>query len=304
MFNDNILTFNKNDNINVQSNYGTGLLSPDSAYKNINISLSLTLSTILNIIYTITYLWSESLQTSPLISSNSHYKNTVISTVYNLLLINILSFALVKYSNINIKENLIKFRTFATYMISCITGAIIFGLMGEIPWLKGLAFVPGFWGHLDVKAKLTIIFLGLTTSILIINEIMDSIKIKKCKRILPLLFGYILMYILVYVLLASYHSESINIHVHHAIFSSILSIFFVNWENKIELIMHGVLMGIMIEGINFYGIGELCLFLTNNTANIDLKNSIVVAGFSTFIGTTLISALDLLYVYFDKPYYN
>ena len=61
-------------------------------------------------------------------------------------------------------------------------------------------------------------------------------------------------------------------------------------------------MGIMIEGINFYGIGELSLFLTNNTANIDLKNSIVVAGFATFIGTTIISILDLLYVYFDRRY--
>ena len=304
MFNDNnFLTFNKNNNIAVQSGDKIKLLSPDSfSYKNINISLSSTLTTILNIIYTITYLWSESLQTSSLISSDSHYKNTVISTVYNLLLINILSFALVKYSNINIKENLIKFRTFAIYMISCILGAIIFGLMGEIPWLKRLAFVPGFWSHLDVKAKLTIIFLGMTTLMLVINEIIDSIKVKKCKRILALLLGYVVMYMLVYILLSSYDSESINIHVHHAIFSSILSLFFVNWENKIELIMHGVLMGIMIEGINFYGIGELSLFLTNNTANIDLKNSIVVAGFATFIGTTLISALDLIYIYFERRY--
>ena len=49
MFNDNILTFNKKDNINVQSNYETELLGPDSSYKNINISLSSTLTTILNI---------------------------------------------------------------------------------------------------------------------------------------------------------------------------------------------------------------------------------------------------------------
>ena len=110
------------------------------------------------------------------------------------------------------------------------------------------------------------------------------------------------MYALVYLLLSSYGSESINIHVHHAIFASVLTLFFVNWENKIELIMHGVLMGIMIEGINFYGIGELSLFLTNNTGIINLKNSIVVAGFASFIGTLCISILDLLYIYFDKKY--
>ena len=187
-------------------------------------------------------------------------------------------------------------------MVSCILGAVIFGLMGEIPWLRHLEFIPGFWNHLDTKAKLTIIFLGLTTTILIMNEIMESIKVRKCRRIIGLLLGYVFMYSLVYLLLSSYNAKSINIHVHHAIFSSILTLCFVNWENTIELIMHGVLMGIMIEGINFYGIGELSLFLTNNTGNIDFKNSVVVAGFASFIGTMFISILDLIYTYFEKLY--
>lgn len=303
MFNDNFLTFNRNDNIAVQSGEKMILLKKKSfEYKNINLSSIKTLMGILNIIYSITYLWSEVLQSSPLISQGDHYKNTVISTVYDLLFVNILGFALIKYSNINLREDLIKFRTFGVYMVSCILGAVIFGLMGEIPWLRHLEFIPGFWNHLDTKAKLTIIFLGLTTTILIMNEIMESIKVRKCRRIIGLLLGYVFMYSLVYLLLSSYNAKSINIHVHHAIFSSILTLCFVNWENTIELIMHGVLMGIMIEGINFYGIGELSLFLTNNTGNIDFKNSVVVAGFASFIGTMFISILDLIYTYFEKLY--
>ena len=303
MFNDNFLTFNRNDNIAVQSGEKMILLKKKSfEYKNINLSSIKTLTGILNIIYSITYLWSEVLQSSPLISQGDHYKNTVISTVYDLLFVNILGFALIKYSNINLREDLIKFRTFGVYMVSCILGAVIFGLMGEIPWLRHLEFIPGFWNHLDTKAKLTIIFLGLTTTILIMNEIMESIKVRKCRRIIGLLLGYVFMYSLVYLLLSSYNAKSINIHVHHAIFSSILTLCFVNWENTIELIMHGVLMGIMIEGINFYGIGELSLFLTNNTGNIDFKNSVVVAGFASFIGTMFISILDLIYTYFEKLY--
>ena len=303
MFNDNFLTFNRNDNIAVQSGEKMILLKKKSfEYKNINLSSIKTLIGILNIIYSITYLWSEVLQSSPLISQGDHYKNTVISTVYDLLFVNILGFALIKYSNINLREDLIKFRTFGVYMVSCILGAVIFGLMGEIPWLRHLEFIPGFWNHLDTKAKLTIIFLGLTTTILIMNEIMESIKVRKCRRIIGLLLGYVFMYSLVYLLLSSYNAKSINIHVHHAIFSSILTLCFVNWENTIELIMHGVLMGIMIEGINFYGIGELSLFLTNNTGDIDFKNSVVVAGFASFIGTMFISILDLLYTYFEKIY--
>tara|TARA_B100001093_G_scaffold249833_2_gene239265 strand:- start:16310 stop:17221 length:912 start_codon:yes stop_codon:yes gene_type:complete len=303
MFNDNFLTFNRNDNIAVQSGEKMILLKKKSfEYKNINISSTKTLMGILNIIYTITYLWSEVLQSSPLISQGDHYKNTVISTVYDLLFINILSFALIKYSNLNLREDLIRFRIFGVYMVSCILGAIIFGLMGEIPWLSHLEFIPGFWNELDTKAKLTIIFLGLTTTILIMNEIMESIKIRKCRRIIGLLLGYVFIYSLVYLLLSSYNAKSINIHVHHAIFSSILTLCFVNWENTIELIMHGVLMGIMIEGINFYGIGELSLFLTNNTGDIDFKNSVVVAGFASFIGILFISILDLIYTYFEKIY--
>ena len=304
MFNDNnFLTFNKNNTIAVQSGEKMILLKKKSfKYKNINIPSTTTLMGILNIIYTVTYLWSEVLQSSPLISEGDHYKNTVISTVYDLLFINILSFALIKYSNINLREDLIRFRIFGIYMISCILGAVMFGLMGEIRWLNHLEFIPGFWKHLDTKAKLTIIFLGITITLLIINEIIESIKIKKCRRIIGLLLGYVFMYSLVYLLLSSYNAKSINIHIHHAIFSSILTLCFVNWENRIELIMHGVLMGIMIEGINFYGIGELSLFLTNNTGNIDFKNSVVVAGFATFIGTLFISILDLLYTYFEKIY--
>ena len=46
--------------------------------------------------------------------------------------------------------------------------------------------------------------------------------------------------------------------------------------------MHAILMGIVVEGINFYGIGELALFLTNGitlmTFTIGLSITLVYIG--------------------------
>ena len=59
-------------------------------------------------------------------------------------------------------------------------------------------------------------------------------------------------------------ASNVNIHVHHAICASLLSLWFTDWNKKSSMILHGMLMGVTIEGINFYGIGELSLFLCNN----------------------------------------
>ena len=42
------------------------------------------------------------------------------------------------------------------------------------------------------------------------------------------------------------------------------------------MILHGMLMGVAIEGINFYGIGELSLFLCNNGSMMQLSYMIPI----------------------------
>ena len=58
------------------------------------------------------------------------------------------------------------------------------------------------------------------------------------------------------------NAKDIHYHVHHAIFAGILSNWFNKWDDCFEQTMHAVLMGVVIEGINFYGVGELFLFIT------------------------------------------
>ena len=68
--------------------------------------------------------------------------------------------------------------------------------------------------------------------------------------------------------------KDIHYHVHPAIFAGIVSIWFIDWKNYAIMIMHAILLGVVVEGINFYGIGELCLFLTKDKVLVTLQTSL------------------------------
>ena len=63
-------------------------------------------------------------------------------------------------------------------------------------------------------------------------------------------------------------AKPIHYHVHHAIFAGVLSLWFLDWDIYYIIIIHGILMGVVIEGIDFYGVQEFYLFLTNNSAPV------------------------------------
>ena len=47
------------------------------------------------------------------------------------------------------------------------------------------------------------------------------------------------------------------------------------------MLFHGMLMGVAVEGINFYGIGELSLFLCNNSSTMSIGYMIpIISGWS------------------------
>ena len=58
---------------------------------------------------------------------------------------------------------------------------------------------------------------------------------------------------------------------------------FTNWDRWSTMIWHAIFMGIVIEGINFYGIGELYLFITNNGPTIDMVSILVISCLCTVI---------------------
>ena len=47
--------------------------------------------------------------------------------------------------------------------------------------------------------------------------------------------------------------------------------------NTIEMILHAIMMGVVIEGINFYGIQELYLFLSDAGAYVKINYAFYIA---------------------------
>lgn len=86
----------------------------------------------------------------------------------------------------------------------------------------------------------------------------------------------------------------INIHVHHAICAGLLSFWFTDWTATSSMITHGILMGVVVEGIDFFGIGELSLFMLNNSSKIDISSAYSIAG--------IIFVLSLIFIFRLRNY--
>lgn len=233
--------------------------------------------------YNIVFLWSETLQSSKFISDDSHNKNNAISVAYNFLFINIICYSLYKFSNISINKKLFTRIGLFVYLIFSILGACVFALMGELPYFKHFAIVNNFWKHLDSRAIVTVVFFSFIISGCAILEIADSIMMRKCKKELFIILSFCFIYAVVLFYLDYFKAEPIEYHVHHAIFAAFLSLLFTNWDRWSTMIWHAIFMGIVIEGINFYGIGELYLFITNNGPTIDMVSILVISCLCTVI---------------------
>lgn len=74
---------------------------------------------------------------------------------------------------------------------------------------------------------------------------------------------YLLMYGLMYMfILVSFwtRTHEIKFHIHHSLLCTFLSYFVTDWSSKINEYIHGILLGITIQGISFYNFDEFHLF--------------------------------------------
>ena len=72
--------------------------------------------------YNLSFLWSETIQSSTLIGDTSHYKNTASSMAYNFLFINVICYSVFKYSSIIVNKKLLTGTNMFLYMIFSIFG--------------------------------------------------------------------------------------------------------------------------------------------------------------------------------------
>ena len=225
-------------------------------------------------VFTSVYLITEALQCSTTIKSNDHNTITQNAYAYNLLFVWLVTYFFLHFSDIISKKK----PNILLYWIFCCLGGVGFALLGEVPFLKNIVIVTGWWNHISIQAWFVLVFFVFIISFLCLKECFYNIRnLIWCRNIVKILSVFFL-YFLLLILLINGKSKNIIYHIHHAIFAGILSLWFVNWNYKPAMFMHAILMGIVIEGINFYGIGEFFLFIVGNspiTFNITLLISLV-----------------------------
>jgi len=231
------------------------------------------------IVLTSCYLWSETLQSSSLITSDAHNDNTTTAFGYDLIIAWLVSYFLLNQQSLfsrNIPDNIF-------YWVFAHFGALGFALLGEVPFLKHLAIVKDFWKSLTPAAWCTILFFGSIIVFIGIRELIDSCRNKTIKSSLINILLVSMAYGYMFYILKEGDAKDIHYHIHHAIFSGVLSLWFTNWDNCWEMFMNAILLGIVVEGINFYGVGELFLFLTKNTTEMTYHNSVLISCLFTFV---------------------
>ena len=225
------------------------------------------------------YFACETLQSSTWISESHHYANNTTSFAYNLLFIWLINFFLLSQQGIatqNKGDNLF-------YWLFANIGGIGFALLGEVPYLTNIVITSGWWKHLSISAWICVGIIALTIIGIWFIELRTSWKDGRLRSsflsitLIGAAYGVILS------LLIIGNAANIHYHVHHAIFAGALSMWFTDWKKKSVMLMHGVLMGVVVEGINFYGLGELFLFLTKGSVLMSFDISLSILIFFYFL---------------------
>tara|TARA_B110000285_G_scaffold21939_1_gene21233 strand:+ start:97 stop:864 length:768 start_codon:yes stop_codon:yes gene_type:complete len=213
------------------------------------------------------------------------HNETPFSLIYNALYAILIVLGLHQLNNIKISEQKI------LYTSCCHLSAIAVALAGLASSnLKHFTLTRGFWKRLSVEGKIVVSSVAIILFIMVFLQGRLAYRKKRCcKQFLPLILLGTTWFILWSMIIDE--NVSFNIHVHHALFAGLFSCWFNDFTSKIDIIMHAILIGIAIEGIDFNGIVELYLFMTKNTSPI------TVAG---FVYAWLCAIVGLLYTITKK----
>ena len=172
------------------------------------------------------------------------------------------------------------------YNLVTIISAISFSL-GEVSFLKYFSISGDFWKHLSLKEIVVFAIIGLPLTFLTLREFYYMIKHRTFR-------GLLAKYVLISSLFATnllflkmYGAQNIHYHIHHAIFAGVMSLIFSKWDSIWSILMHGIYMGVLIEGISFYGLQELYIFMTNNSPKANYSLSFTASFVSLFLWTIL-----------------
>lgn len=120
-----------------------------------------------------------------------------------------------------------------------------------------------------------------------------NIYLKKVK--IGLIIKFFTIYLILYLLLLTV-TTSITIHLHHVLVCGFCSLFFSDFKSKFNYYIHSILIGIIIQGINFYSSTELMMFYISDSKPPSLKYLGIL--YSIFLSTCI------LFRYLKNKYFN
>lgn len=244
-------------------------------------------------IYLNCYLFTKSIEISPFINSNDHNTVTNYSYAYDFSVIMFITYTLntishIHDTNVLVSNPLYKNRTYVfIYCLVTILSGIGFALLGEVPFLKVFTISGDFWKHLSLKELVVFCLIGVPIVLLTTRELLIMIRNRTMRR---LFFVYSLilgLFALNLFCLKLYNAENIHYHVHHAIFAGVMSVIFSKWNGIWNILMHAIYMGVLIEGISFYGLQELYIFMCDNSHIVNYSISFVFSFVSLFLWIVL-----------------
>lgn len=232
------------------------------------------------------YFASQMLQMSSLISGDSHDGVASFALVYDALYSILVVLGLHQMHRMSSKSLSIKQKLL--YTVCCHAGAIVFGLCGQIPFLHDFSLTRGFWERLAWEGKLVVGILAFVIAALVYVQGRRAYAKKQCCRQwfpwVAIIITWAVMWSIIYT-----EDISVHVHVHHALFAGFFSCWFDDFTSGLDLVVNAVMVGIVIEGIDFYGIGELTLFMMNNSPPMQITPVVIVwsvslVGLLTSIG--------------------
>ena len=254
----------------------------------------------LQTIYLNTYLFTKSVEISPFIKKELHIAATDYSYTYDLSIIMFLTYALNSISylhstNLYNSNQLYKNKKYILfYCFTTIISGIGFALLGEeISFLRDFTISGDFWKYISVNEIVVFTIIGVPTTFITLRELWIMIK-ERTLRYLFFVYGSILsLFILNLVCLNLNSAKNIHYNIHHAIFAGVMSVIFNRWNNNFNILIHAIYMGVLIEGISFYGLQELYIFICNNY---------ILANYSISFAFTFICLF--LWIIFALFFYN
>lgn len=210
------------------------------------------------------YFTSQILQMSTLINQKDHNHISSFNLVYDALYTVLVVLGIHQIHGITQKQLTIK--QSVLYTVTCHIGAVVFGLAGEIPFLRRFTLTKGFWKRLNLEGKIVIGLITVFVIMLICIQLYRLIKRKNYKVIIPFVV-LVVIWGMMWVILFN-EKISFHVHVHHALFAGLIACIF-DTISTFDIVINAFLIGIVIEGIDFYGIGELSLFMFSTQDTVD-----------------------------------